>query len=180
MSGCLSSLKIPRLVMSLSLVLWVGGAGCLMGCQNLATAVMGKGGGAAQQGTAAVVSGESCAAVGDHSCCAKPRAAAMHQRPAPQAWSASGPKAAKLAELSDIPPAAVLPEPDGPEHNCPLVASATALATRVRADESSTQTALWPAALPLSDASLTVIQSSTPTYCNNRGHTYLRCCVFLI
>jgi hypothetical protein len=78
-------------------------------------------------------------------------------------------------------PAAVLPVvPDGSEHTCPLAMNATALATKVRADESSAQTALQPAALPLTGAGRTVIQSSTPTYCNNRGHTYLRCCVFLI
>src|SRR5690349_7796540 len=79
MIGRLSSMKNLRLVLSLSLVLWVGGAGCVFGCQARAMAAVDQGAAATDHNQAhldlsTLVSGEACASPADHSCCAKHQA----------------------------------------------------------------------------------------------------------
>ena len=76
--------------------------------------------------------------------------------------------------------AAMLPTFDGTMQMCPLAMNATALTTKARPDESPAQPLLSPVALPPGAADLTVAHSPLPVFFSNRGHTYLRCCVFLI
>src|SRR6476660_1334183 len=68
-----SFLKIARMGLAATLVLWVAGAGCLLGCEGMMTA-------AASENSAAPhakgdhnlgVSGEACASAKSHDCCAK-------------------------------------------------------------------------------------------------------------
>ena len=178
MKVLISSLRMPRLLLSLSLVLWVGGAGCLIGCDSSAMAAMDEGAGVALHDNATVVASESCAKAVNHSCCAKHRGSSRHQQPAGQASRTTDLKASKLTTKPTS--AFLLPTSERTMQTCPLAMNAGALVTKARSDESSTMTALSPVALPLIDTGRTVAHSLPPTWFSNRGHTYLRCCVFLI
>jgi hypothetical protein len=181
------SMKTLRLVLSLSLVLWVGGAACVFGCQALAMA-------ANDQGTAAtdysqahldlstMVSSEACASAADHSCCAKHHASSAgtptsRSTKRVRASGKPGPNSIASHDVATTP--MVIALSDGTMHTCPLAMNATALATKARSDESTNSVALAPVNLPAIDLEKPTT-SFPPTFCNNRGHTYLRCCVFLI
>ena len=179
MNGPISSLRIPRLALSLLLALWVGGAGCLIGCGNMAMAAMGEVEGAAPRDNTTVVAGESCRKAPNHSCCAKHHARPIHhQPPVGQATPGFQLKISKTPTRSIA--ASLLPTSGASMGMCPLAMNASALAAKVRTDEASTMTALSRVALPLVDSGRTFTHATPPAWFSNRGHTYLRCCVFLI
>ena len=174
----LSSIKVIRLFLVPALVLWVGGLGCVVGCDNLARSGAEESAsmfaGHTQQAVTDSVVGETCAHAPDHACCAKHRAASSRAA-APKVFAGS--KTTPGAER--VTPPAMLAMPDGMVHTCPLTMNATALATKVRSDESTNSAALAPIPLPTMEDKR-VRPTSPPTFFNDRGHTYLRCCVFLI
>jgi len=186
MIGRLSSMKTLRLVLSLSLVLWVGGAGCVFGCQALAMAADDQGAAATDHSQthldlSTMVSGEACASAADHNCCAKHHASSAQQvtirSTKPRASGKPGPNS--IASRGVATSSMVLALSDGAMHTCPLAMNATALATKARSDESTNSVAQAPFNLPAIDLEKPTT-SFPPTFCNNRGHTYLRGCVFLI
>ena len=187
MIGRLSSMKTLRLVLSLSLVLWVGGAGCVFGCETLAMAAAGQGAAATDHGEAhldlrTLDSGEACASAADHSCCAKhhvssARIPTSRSTKRVRATGKPGPNSIASQDVATTP--MVIALSDGTMHTCPLAMNATALATKARSDESTNSVALAPVNLPAIGLEKPTT-SSPPTFFNNRGHTYLRCCVFLI
>jgi hypothetical protein len=180
-------MKTLRLVLSLSLVLWVGGAGCVFGCQALAMAAVDPGAAATDHSPAhldlsTMVSGEACASAADHNCCAKHHASSAQNvtsRSTKQARASGKPGPNSIASPGVATSSIVLALSDGTMHTCPLAMNATALATKARSDESTNSVALAPVNLPAIDLEKPTT-SLPPTFCNNRGHTYLRCCVFLI
>jgi hypothetical protein len=174
MVGYLSSTKILRVTISLSLVLWIAGLGCIFGCESLAMAAADAASAAAthrnaELPTQTVVSGASCHKAADHSCCAKRNAPARQSKPAVRVG---------LSDLV-VSSASVNEMADGMMRECPMALNATALGTKVRTAESATSLALEPINLPLFSAVQTPV-TQVPSFLNNRGHTYLRCCVFLI
>jgi len=171
MRDCVSLLKIPKLALALSLVLWVAVAGCLFGCPQMMAAPMSESIGTAR--TATVVSGESCGKTPNHDCCAKHGPSARPQQ-APPTRFAPGPKT-----ISAEAATALLPTFDGTTKMCPLALNATALATNARPVESPALL-LSPVSPEHGAAGLTLAYSPFPAHFSNRGHTYLRCCVFLI
>ena len=183
MIGRLSSMKTLRLVLSLSLVLWVGGAGCVFGCQTLAMAATGQGAAGTNHSRAhldlgTMISGDACASAADHNCCAKHHASfapTVRTTRRARAVGAQGPNSVVGVATSSM----VLALSDGAMHTCPLAMNATALATKARSDESTNSVALAPVPRPAIDLEKPTT-SFPPTFFNNRGHTYLRCCVFLI
>ncbi len=74
-----SILKIVRGFLAMTLGLWIAGAGCLLGCEGMMTAVASEGNVAAPHEASdlsVVVSGEACASAKTHDCCAKKKAGA--------------------------------------------------------------------------------------------------------
>ena len=187
MIGWSSSMRTLRLALSLSLVVWVSGAGCAFGCETLAMAAADHGAAAtdhsqAQLDSSTMVSGDACASAADHSCCAKHhRSSAQslkgHSEKRPRAGRALGSNSVANPDVATS--SMMLAVLDGAMQACPLAMNGTALATKARTDESTNSVALAPVTLPAIDLEKP-LASSPPTFFNNRGHTYLRCCVFLI
>ena len=173
----LISMKIPRVVIALSLVFWVSGLGCVFGCASPAN-TSAEGATVAQHHEAlsdptTIVSGDSCASRADHSCCAKHGAASGHRKTTDKVASAQD---LRSGLVSSSP---VLDLAGGMIRQCPMALNVTALASKARTDESTTSIAFQPAALPLVSVGQLAVPSAS-SFFNNRGHTYLRCCVFLI
>jgi len=158
----LSSIRVVRLALSLTVALWMAGAGCLLGCGNMeAMAAAPK-----PDATVVVAANDSCAAMHGHDCCAK------RAKTAPQASSQDS---VANEDLNAV-------EGDGISSgamDCPMAVNASAALSKVQNDDASV--ALLPAAGDvLSDATEQVRVLAPPLRLPDRGHTYLRCCAFLI
>jgi hypothetical protein len=164
----LSSIRIVRLSLALAVAFWMAGAGCLLGCQNMASAAT-LSEVATQQDTPQLIdSGDACASSQSHHCCGKHRGHSAAKTTA----------RAERAETATTEPAlAATPET---MIDCPLAINATAALSKFGSDQSSV------ALLPISGrTSLSVLQERTKAFARplrlpNRGHTHLRYCVFLI
>jgi hypothetical protein len=166
MFGSLSLTRILRVALSLSLVFWIAGFGCIFGCESLAMAGASAHHGPADLSSSTVASGASCHKVVDHSSCPKRRQSA--NKTAKAALSESMLASAPIIEIAG-----------GMMRECPMALNAKALGTKPRTDESATTIALEPIDLPIFNAVRATV-SPAPSFQNNRGHTYLRFCVFLI
>lgn len=152
----LVSLKVVRLLLTVSVSIWLAG-GCLLGCGNMAMAA------SQRDHEQASVEAESCHSAQEHHCCSKPK---------PTKKSAIDPKLTEsLLALASVPRGM---------SECPLAMSATAIAAKANSNAPDSDQATT-AALPFTDVS----RELRPRYfvtplVPNRGPTYLRCCVFLI
>jgi hypothetical protein len=158
----LVSLKVVRLLLAVSVSVWLAG-GCLLGCSNMAMAAPGKG----EESSHAAVEGESCHSAQAHHCCSK-------AKPAKQ--STANPVNPKLTESL----LALTSVPRNMMGDCPLAVNATAVTSKSNSNSPDLAHAST-AALPLiaNNGELPqkhFIAAQSP----NRGPTYLRCCVFLI
>jgi hypothetical protein len=176
----LSSMKILRVTITFALVFWISGLGCILGCESLTqggSSAMPAGAGHAHAGASTVVSTSSCHKAIDHSCCSK-RSSASNRSPA--AWHELPARegAGGLPKLLTTS-ASIIEMADGMKRECPMALNAKALGTRVRTDESATSIAFERIEVPPFNAVDSTV-SPVPSFLNNRGHTYLRCCVFLI
>ena len=168
--------KIVRGSLGLGLSFWIAGAGCMFGCQNM-TAFAAASDKAADHGGshASLVSGDACAASGSHDCCAKKKAKAKATQ------NANNRLTLQLATLiSQSESLNTAPSSSGRE--CPLALS-RAIAITKRSDNN--KKSATPAVIALSTPAVPVPTEqhaalSRPSRLPNRGHTYLRCCVFLI
>jgi hypothetical protein len=139
--------------------LWVAGAGCLLGCSNNAVAA-----GAPTQTQALVAEGYACSSQ-THNCCKKSKSTAKTHK-------VHASEAATGGLFSQTP--------SSETGTCPLVVNGTALGTKVSKQE-LTLAALPPVVLSFSNYSANPqVAQSSQLRLPNRGHTYLRCCVFLI
>jgi hypothetical protein len=163
-----SFLKIARMGLAATLVLWVAGAGCLLGCEGMMTAAASENSAVAPRAKGdlnLVVSGEACASAKSHDCCAKQNHRAQ-------------PKAQRLEKQT-----ATLVETDPSSTGmaaCPLAMSRTVVAAKKSTDDTRSTTTVANANLPTQN----LIEQPAPLISQvrlpNRGHTYLRCCSFLI
>jgi hypothetical protein len=163
-----SFLKIARMGLAATLVLWVAGAGCLLGCEGMMTAAASESFTQAHHGNGdlnLVVSGEACASAKSHDCCAKRNHSAQ-----PKAQ----PTGKQAATLIETDPASTAMS------DCPLAMSRTVVVAKSGARETSSATIVANANLPTQN----LIEQPAPLISQvrlpNRGHTYLRCCSFLI
>jgi hypothetical protein len=156
----LGSLKVVRLLLAVSVSLWLAG-GCLVGCGNMATAAP-KGDRASQ--TAA--EGESCHSAQKHHCCSK-------SKPAKQSTSTIDLKLTKsFLALTSVPSDMM--------RDCPLAMNGTAIASKANTS-SPESTQGTNAELPFTTGNGALPQKHViAPLVPNRGPTYLRCCVFLI
>jgi hypothetical protein len=157
-------IKRPTAVL---LVLWFAGLGCLLSCINRAEAAALHESGASQRAGMltgdAVSHGHSVEQHHHHDCC--------------HAHTASSKPAGKDTGTR----LTTLPVSSGNAQCCPLYATnASGVAHKPRAAGEAAQTPILNAALPLSDMQAQAAPSDNSFSLPNRGHTYLRCCVFLI
>jgi hypothetical protein len=165
----LSSIRIVRVALALVVALWMAGAGCMLGCENMVSASAMNEASSPANSVAIVADGEVCASMQSHDCCAEQRAK-------------SAPKAAAKpnSRLTKSALGAQLDATSSTMRDCPLTMNATAALSKARPDTSKvvlahTRTTAW---LPNLQEQVTAL--SSPPLLPNRGHTYLRCCVFLI
>ncbi len=159
----LSSIRLVRVALSLTVALWMAGAGCLLGCGNMSAMAAAP----ELDATVVVAGNDSCAAMHGHDCCARRTGKAAPQPSSPD----------RLAneEVSAV-------EGDGISSramDCPMAVNASAALSKVQNDDTSV--ALLPAAgEAIAPANEQIRALAPPLRLPNRGHTYLRCCVFLI
>ena len=151
------------MALALAVVLWMAGAVCIFGCGNMMTVA------AANESTSSstmVVEGSACAAMHSRDSCPKHRV--------------NG--AAKNASHINVAATTVLVLTATPSGmmNCPLAANAAAASSKVTPDHTN---ASLPSANEKSFLGTSPKQLDAfarPLRLPNRGHTYLRGCVFLI
>ncbi len=169
-----SSTRIVRFVLVPLLSLWVAGGGCLLGCQGMVAAAATvpnsipaeHSADHSLQQTTIVASGHACSSTASHSCCTKK---ARESKPE-----------VKRSSQSDSIWVALGGSSSGMMKDCPLAVGRAAIAAKIRTNEVAAASALAHSTVP--DENLPELTSplSAPTRLPNRGHTYLRCCVFLI
>jgi hypothetical protein len=163
-----SFLKIARMGLAATLVLWVAGAGCLLGCEGMMTAAASENSAVAPHAKGdlnLVVSGEACASAKSHDCCAK-----QNQR--------AQPKAQRLEKQT-----ATLVETDPSSSGmaaCPLAMSRTVVAAKKSTDDTRSTTTVANANISTQNPNEQPHPIVTQLRLPNRGHTYLRVCSFLI
>ncbi|MDQ1640103.1 MAG: hypothetical protein QOF62_3442 [Pyrinomonadaceae bacterium] len=157
-----------RIVLALALAFWVAGAGCLLGCEGMMTAAASESADVPQHATGdlnLVVSGDACASAKSHDCCAK-----RNQR----AQAKTQPAEKQAATLIETDPASTAMS------DCPLAMSRTVVAAKSGARETRSAATVANPNLPTQN----LIEQPAPLVSQvrlpNRGHTYLRCCSFLI
>ena len=177
-----SSLRIVRVGLALTVALWMAGAGCLLGCENMVSAAAHGSESAAVSSHAGnsltiVAAGDACASMQSHGCCARRGA-----KPAAHSPSKSAPKPAaesKTAAVTSVASGVELGTTSSRMMDCPLAVNASAALSKAKPDTSRAALAQTQggAPLPLREHPTAL---SPPLLLPNRGHTYLRCCVFLI
>jgi hypothetical protein len=144
--------RILRGSIAIALTIWVAGLGCVFGCEN-----------AAKIATDAVqvhpMTGTLSAAASNHSCCKRRK------------------NSSRSIVTTSLQALVILDSGESSVRECPLANKGSALA--------STSSHPQPPVLATDQvmAALDAAPLSTspiPSLYQNRGHTYLRCCVFLI
>ena len=165
-----SPVKIVRVVLATSLSLWVAGAGCILGCEGMLASA--ASGGSVEshhsdEGQTVVASGHACStgeAKKSHDCCKK-SSENVNQAPTKNSN-------ASLLELSG--------SSSGAMNGCPLAMSRVSVVAKTRDGDLNSAPASAQSILPDLNSAERTAPLSPPLRLPNRGHTYLRCCVFLI
>ena len=163
------ALKLVRVALALTVAFWMAGAGCMLGCEGMVSAAQSETKISAVS-VPIVASGEACASSRSHDCCAKHGG----KRQSTTAAKSENPQPATSATTAD------LSGTSGMMTDCPLAVNATAALSKAKQDQSNGELLLTRTikAIPLLHEQMAAL--SPPARLPNRGHTYLRCCVFLI
>ena len=171
----LSSIRIVRVALALAVALWMAGAGCMLGCENMATAAIASDHHATAEAAVIVASGEACASMHSHDCCAK---GASHSSTSSKSQTNANHSAASARTHHAIASESIAPSTV--MMDCPLAVNAMAALPKSRANQSSTALLSAGARPVVSNSVEQTTPFSRPLRLPNRGHTYLRCCTFLI
>ncbi len=163
-----SSSRLLRFVLAPLLSIWVAGAGCMLGCESMvaaATTVKTDSTHHLKQSSKIVASGHACSSQKPHDCCQK-----SHDEIRPKAPQSSSLNTALTASgrSSSVPT------------SCPFAVSRTAVVTKAQGGDKSVSALLVKTSRPAQIFLEQPAPLSPPLRMPNRGHTYLRCCVFLI
>lgn len=172
----LSSIRIVRVSLALAVAFWMAGAGCMLGCENMVSAATSTEIASPADSPAIVVTGEACASMQSHDCCAKRNA---HSAAKAVTKPTSDQRQLVLADsgrsvfpaLSGIFPTTM---------ECPLAVNATAVLSKARPDQSHVALPSRSEMASLSNPPEQISAFARPLRLPNRGHTYLHCCSFLI
>jgi hypothetical protein len=165
----LSSMRIVRVALALAVALWMAGAGCMLGCENMVSASSINEASSPANTVAIVAEGEACASMHSHDCCARQRAK-----------SAPKPAVKSNSRVTSSTIWAQLDATSSTMKECPLAINATAALSKARPDTSKVVLAHTRTSARLPRLHEQTMALSSPPLLPNRGHTYLRCCVFLI
>ena len=157
-----SSIKALRIMMALAVAFWMAGGGCMIGCENMLPSLV-----TAEAKTSSVTliaSGSACASMGAHDCCA-------HHQSAANKSHKTGAGIPGATEVGTIPSSMV---------DCPLAVNAFAALSKSRSENSSSVVNHRVGLFSPTIASVRGPELERFFSPPNRGHTYLRCCVFLI
>lgn len=181
----LSSMRIVRVTLALAVALWMAGAACLLGCENMISAAAADhGSSAATSDLNIVATGEACASMHSHDCCS--RGAKSRPKFVPKPSARPVPQAAITANSATENPrtrpviATQFFSTSSAMMVCPLAVNALAALSKPRQNQSSTALPSASALPFVSNAIEQTIALTRQLRLPNRGHTYLRCCVFLI
>ena len=168
-----TSFRILRVTLAFAVALWMAGAGCLLGCEKYSAA-------ASTNLKQPVEATESVATGGT---CAHHRANAKHVSNAQQV-SNSLSAGANKSEATKRSAANALTFAFGARPSsmmdCPLAVNTTAALSKTGTDNAYAQVALTSVNQSALDSLEQTTALASPPRLPNRGHTYLRCCVFLI
>jgi len=177
-----SLLNLGRKFGVVALGLWLAGAGCLLGCEGTVTAVAAQATNrvlSSQSGSSIVAEGDACSSSQGHSCCKKKaqktRSVGHHDsQPVSARAKDSNVVAAYTStgnRLAEVPP--------GEMRACPFAVSRALAVAKVQ-DGKMNATAAGSYAPANAIVREQTLSLSTLSPMPNRGHTYLRCCAFLI
>jgi hypothetical protein len=141
----------------------------MLGCENMASASAMNEASSPAHTVVIVAEGEVCASMHSHDCCAKQRAKSA---PKPAAKSNTSLTTSTLGMQLDATSSGL--------RDCPLAMNATAALSKARPDTSKVVEAHTRTSACLSSLRDQTTALASPPLLPNRGHTYLRCCVFLI
>lgn|GEM_PF-633072 len=179
----LTSFRLIRVTLAFMVALWMGGAACLLGCErNVAAASTNFD--HHSDSAASVVNADACAAGRSTSCCAahgqgvKRGSQAKHGGKSPVSQGSLSSHGSKPLLLNTK----ILALGGGSSSmmDCPLAANPTAALSHSGQDNARGSLAVARATQPLANGVEQVTARARPPRLPNRGHTYLRCCVFLI
>ena len=167
----LSSTRIVRVVLALAVAFWMAGAGCMLGCENMVAAAASSAASSPASAPTIIATGEACASIHSHDCCARHGARRAQSSSAQSNSSAVDSTAVAMTDLGAT---------SGSMMDCPLAINATAALSKAKQDQSSNALLLTRANGSIPDLHEHGTALSLPPRLPNRGQTYLRCCVFLI
>ena len=177
----LSSIRIVRVSLALAVALWMAGAGCMLGCGNMTAAAAGEIASPASTSTI-VAAGSACASMHSHDSCPKRRAhsaAKVSAKPVSDKLPAVADAHKQITAETDETLRFVGQSP-ATMMDCPLAVNATAALSKAGTDHANVALASSSESASLADSSEQTRAFARPLRLPNRGHTYLRCCVFLI
>lgn len=160
------SSKVVRFVLAPALSFWIAGGGCILGCESMVAAaatVKTNSGHHLKSSSTIVASGHACSSQKSHNCCQSDEASpqksqnkSAHEALVTSGGSSSGPM------------------------TCPFAVSRAAVVAKAQ-ERDAKASAVLPVSTPAQQNCLEqTVPLSPPLRLPNRGHTYLRCCVFLI
>ena len=171
-----SPTRLVRKLAVITLSFWLAGAGCLLGCEGMAAAAHPdhlKLTSGSNLSSTLIVEDEACASTEGHSCCKKKSRAA--RKPATAAPAA---EVSQRAER-DLTSTKLNESSTSGRKACPFAISRALSVAKLRDGQMSATDALSPV-LPGQAARQQKLVLSAMSPLPNRGHTYLRCCSFLI
>ena len=176
----LSSIRIVRVPLALAVAFWMAGAGCMLGCENMASAATSTEIASPAHSPAIVVTGEACASMHSHDCCAKRN---THSA-AKAVTKTTSDKRQFVADSGRNIPAdslfAALGATFPSMMECPLAVNASAVLSKAGSDDSNVALPSSSERASLSNPPEQTSAFARPLRLPNRGHTYLHCCSFLI
>jgi hypothetical protein len=169
----LSPTRLVRKLAVITLAFWLAGAGCLLGCEGMATAAPAEDLNlTSNHSSTLIVEGDACASTEGHGCCKKKsRVAEKQLRVAASEIPHGAEQDLSSTKLNE-------PSTSGMKA-CPFAVARALSAAQVR-DGKMSATAEFSSTLPgrvLREQKL-ILSATSPL--PNRGHTYLHCCSFLI
>ncbi len=166
-------MRIVRVSLALAVAFWMAGAGCMVGCENMVMAAAPSEAASPASSPGIVVTGEACASMQSHDCCAKRGA---HSAPKADHPKSVGQGNTKTTSSLALALTATFPT----MMDCPLAVNATAVLSKAEPDDSNVALPSSSEGASLSNSAQQITALGRPLRLPNRGHTYLRCCVFLI
>jgi hypothetical protein len=160
-----------------ALGLWLAGAGCLLGCGSMVAAAAGHENNSANThyGATIVAEGDACSSSEGHSCCSKKQA----HKSKPVIPRADQPARGVNKPADNLSEYRLAESSTSGMTECPLAMTRAITVAKIHDSQMSASAAVTHA-LPAAKLGEQKLSLSNLSLMPNRGHTYLRCCTFLI